>query len=96
MGGGCHSSKKLGGCQRELGRLCWQLGGPLWQMGRFKRLLRQLECLRGSCGSFKGRRTACLRLKQVISSLRLEEADARLKEAPKGQRGSDLIFLIRM
>ena len=43
MGGGCYSSKKLGGCQRELGRLCWQLGGLLWQMGRFKRLLRQLE-----------------------------------------------------
>ena len=47
MGCGCYSSKKLGGCQRGLGRLCWQLGGPLWQMGRFKRpqgrLLRQLE-----------------------------------------------------
>ena len=46
MGGGCYSSKKLGGCQRELGRLCWWLGGPLWQMGRLKRpqgrLLRQL------------------------------------------------------
>ena len=28
MGGGCYSSKKLGGCQRELGRLCWQLEGP--------------------------------------------------------------------
>ncbi len=47
MGGGCHSSKKLGGYQRELGRLCWLLGGPLWHMGRFKRpqgrLLGQLE-----------------------------------------------------
>ena len=47
MGGSCYSSKKLGGCQRELGRLCWQLGGPLWQMGRFKRpqgrFLKQLE-----------------------------------------------------
>ena len=59
MGCGCYSSKKLGGCQWELGRLCWQLVGPLWQMGRFKRpqgrFLKQLEvpqrqlrgCLRG-------------------------------------------------
>ncbi len=47
MGCGGYSSKKLGGCQREIGRLCWQLGGPLWQMGRFTRpqgrFLKQLE-----------------------------------------------------
>ena len=44
MGGGCYSSKKLCGCQRELEA---RLGGPLWQIRRFKRpqgrLLRQLE-----------------------------------------------------
>ena len=54
MGCGCYSSKKLGGCQRGLGRLCRQLGGPLWQMGRFKRPQGHWgswKCLRGSCGA---------------------------------------------
>ena len=52
MGCGGYSSKKLGGCQREIGRLCWQLGGPLWQMGRFTRL--QGSASEAAAGPFKG------------------------------------------
>ena len=82
MGCGCYSSKKLGGCQRGLRRLCRQLGGPLWQMGRFKRpqgrFLKQLEVpqrqLRG-----------CLRGEEY--SL-FEAKTGQLRSRLEGQRGS--------
>ena len=36
MGGGCYSSRELGGPQRELGSLWRELGGPRRQLGGFQ------------------------------------------------------------